>query len=430
MEKSLSHTEADPAFRLFERMSRRAHELGLTRQLIEDDEFRGDLITIQGQSVVNFGLASYLGLGDDARLVKAAKEAIDRYGSSYSSSIAYTALPLYQDARERLARIFDSHVVLAPTTTLAHLAALPVLIRREDHVLVDDRVHASVVTATQLLQAKGVSVSTVPHNDLVYLEGLIAEVTESRRVWYLTDGVFSMDGDTAPAGEINALLDRYENLNVYCDDAHGFGWAGQHGRGTYLGRAGWHDRLVVVAGLSKSFGATGGVIATIDRERAEVIEITGAPLIFGGPIPPAALGAAVASGDVHLSDELPGRQAELARRIEFVNRFSIEVGLDFTANDGTPLWFLDVGDARNALGLAHVMKRSGFYLHGASFPVVPLGHAGVRFSVTLYNSLSQIEDMLICLSDKRLELFGETEIVVDLDEIAALEEHPVTDQIS
>ena len=430
MEKSLSHTRADRVLDLLTRTSRRAQEMGLIRQLIEDEEFRGDRITIQGQSVANFGLCSYLGLGDDDRLAKAAKEAIDRYGTSYSSSIAYTALPLYQDVRERLGRMFDAHVVLAPTTTLAHFTALPVLIRPEDHVFVDSRVHASVLTATQLLLANGASVHTVPHNDLARLEELIAEISQSRRVWYLTDGVFSMDGDLAPAEGINALLDRHENLNVYCDDAHGFGWAGQHGRGIYLDQAGWHGRLVVVAGLSKSFGAMGGVIATTDPERAEAIEATGAPLIFGGPIPPAALGAAVASGDVHLSDELPERQAELVRRIEFVNRFSAEIGLNLAARDRTPLWFLDVGDPRNAMGLLALVKRAGFYLNGASFPAVPHGHAGLRFTVTLYNSLAQIEEMLTCLNDKRLELFGETEVVVDLEKTAVSEELPVADQSS
>ena len=420
MANSPSHSQTDLVFRIYERMSRRAQKLGLIRQLIEDEVFRGDQITIQGQSVANFGLCSYLGLGDDKRLAEAAKDAIDRYGTSYSSSLAYTALPLSKDVRERLAQIFGAHIVLAPTTTLAHLAALPVLIRSDDHVLVDGRVHASVAMATQLLQANGVSVHAVPHNDLVRLEELVADAGESRRVWYLTDGVFSMDGDMAPAAEINTLLDRYDNLNVYCDDAHGFGWAGQHGRGTYLDRAGWHDRLVVVAGLSKSFGATGGVVATTNPERAAAIEVTGGPLIFGGPIPPAALGAAVVSGDIHLSDELPDRQAELGRRIEFVNRFAEEIGLDFTAREHSPLWFLDVGDARNALELVRVMKQSGFYLNGASFPAVPLGHAGVRFTVTLYNSLQQIEDMLVCLNDKRLELFGKTEIVIDLEKAGAL----------
>ena len=430
MEKSLSNTRADPAFRLFARMSRRAHEVGLTRQLIEDEEFRGDQITIQGQSIANFGLCSYLGLGDDQRLVKAAKDAIDRYGNSYSSSIAYTALPLYGDLNQRMGRMFDAHVVLAPTTTLAHLAALPVLIRPEDYVLVDGRVHASVVMTTQLLQAKGVSVLTVPHNDLVRLESMIAEVGESRQVWYLTDGIFSMDGDVAPAEEINALLDRYENLNVYCDDAHGFGWAGKHGRGTYLGRAGWHERLVISVGLAKSFGTMGGVVATTNSEFAMMIRLTGAPLIFGGPIPPAILGASIASADIHLSGELSDIQDKLNQRISFVNSFSKEIGLPLAATDHTPVWFLDVARGESMLELLAAMRESGFCLNGAVFPVVPRGHAGARFTVTNYNSLQQIEDMLICLNDHRLELFGETEIEVDLDRIEWSAQQPVADQLS
>ena len=429
MEKSPSHPQADPAFKLFERMFRRAHDLGLTRQLIEDDEFQGDRITIQGQSVANFGLCSYLGMGDDQRLVKAGKDAIDRYGNSYSSSIAYTALPLYGHLSERMAQMFDAHVVLAPTTTLAHFTALPVLIRPEDHVVVDSRVHASVVTATQLLRAKGVSVLTVPHNDLVRLEELIAEIGESHRIWYLTDGIFSMDGVMAPAQEINALLDRHENLNVYCDDAHGFGWAGRHGRGIYLDRAGWHERLVISVGMAKSFGTMGGVVATTNSEFAMMIRLTGAPLIFGGPIPPAILGASIASADIHLSDELGEIQDRLNQRISLVNSLSREIGLPLAAMDHTPLWFLDVGSGMHAMALVAAMKESGFYLNGAVFPVVPRGHAGARFTVTNYNSLQQIEDMLVCLNDQRLELFGETEIVIDLDRTGSSEERATSEKI-
>ena len=409
-------------------MSRRAYELGLTRQLIEDDEFQGDRITLQGQSVANFGLCSYLGLGDDKRLVEAAKDAIDRYGNSYSSSIAYTALPLYEDLSDRMGRMFDAHVVLAPTTTPAHFAALPVLIRPEDHVLVDRRIHASVVTATQLLQANGVTVHTVPHNDLARLEEMIAEVSESRRVWYLTDGVFSMDGDMAPAGKINALLDQYENLNVYCDDAHGFGWAGKHGRGIYLDRAGWHERLVISVGMAKSFGTMGGVVATTNSEFATMIRLTGAPLIFGGPIPPAILGASIASADIHLSDELAHIQDRLNQRISFVNSLSREIGLPLAAIDHTPLWFLDVAKGGSMLELLSAMRESGFYLNGAVYPVVPRGHAGARFTVTNYNSVQQIEDMLVCLNDKRLELFGETEIEINVERVSTANNKPIFDQ--
>lgn len=419
MEKTLTPTRADRLLRVFKRLAETTREAGVSRQLIEDQELHGESIILAGKKLGNFGLSSYLSLGNDPRVKAAAKDAIDRYGASYSSSTAYTAVPLYGELRERLGQIFDASVVLAATTTLGHLAALPVMIRPGERALVDSQSHASVMLATQVLQANGVPISTVPHSDMVALTEAIEEAPDSERVWYLTDGVFSMKGDVAPAEELLALLDEHPNLHIYCDDAHGFGWDGLHGRGQQLRRMGWHERLVVVVGLAKAFGSLGGVIAVPSGELAETIELTGPVLTFGGPIPPPNLGASVASADILLSEELPGRQSQLLTRIRQVNDLGAQMGLPLAAWDETPLWFLDVGELSDMMKLVVGMRDSGFFLNAAAFPVVPQGHAGVRFTVTLDNSPSQIEAMLTQLNDKRLELFGETEIEIDLTGQAA-----------
>jgi 7-keto-8-aminopelargonate synthetase-like enzyme len=400
--------------RLFQDHASRARDLGISRQLIEDDIFGGESIVLNGKRLANFGLCSYLGLGDDERLKEGARRAIDKFGTSYSSSIAYTAIPLYRDLRERMEAIFGASVVLAPTTTLAHLAALPVLVRPGDQVLVDAVAHASLQTATQLLQANGIPVQKVPHNDLAAAEKAISDFQGAGRVWLLIDGVYSMHGDLAAAAEIDALLDLHPRLHVYCDDAHGFGWDGEHGRGTYLARASWHDRLVVAAGLSKSFGATGGVIVMPDPQLADLVELVGPPLTFGGPIPPASLGAAVASADIHLSDELAERQTEFRERIDLVNKLALEMGIPLSDFDPTPIWYLELGAYDSMTKIFLGMRDDGFFLNGSAFPVVPHGQAGLRFTITLYNSARQIEDMLTCLHERSLPLITRTEIEIDL----------------
>jgi 7-keto-8-aminopelargonate synthetase-like enzyme len=414
MEKTLSPTRGARMMRLFHRNAARAREIGISRQLIEDEILVGDSIHIDGRRYANFGLCSYLGLGDDPRLKAGAHRAIERFGTSYSSSIAYTAIPLYEELKQRLDMMFDAHSVLAPTTTLAHFAALPVLVRPGETVLVDAVSHASVQTATQLLQANGIEVRVVPHSDVAAVDSILLEQESHGRVWLLIDGIYSMYGDIAPAAELAVLLDRHPNLHIYCDDAHGFGWDGDKGRGSYLARAPWHERLVVVTGLSKSFGAAGGVIVTPDPELAEFIELVGPPLTFGGPIPPASLGAAVASADIHLSGDLPRLQAELRSRIDLVNRLAVDIGIPLADYDPSPIWYLEVGDYDRSAALCVAMMDAGFFLNGSAFPVVPHGHAGVRFTVTRYNSPEQIEDMLTAFHEKILEVVGGTEIVVDL----------------
>jgi 7-keto-8-aminopelargonate synthetase-like enzyme len=258
------------------------------------------------------------------------------------------------------------------------------------------------------------------------LEAILIEHQSEGRVWLLVDGIYSMYGDIAPAAELSILLDRYPNLHIYCDDAHGFGWDGDKGRGSYLARAPWHERLVVVAGLSKSFGATGGVIVTPDPELAEFIELVGPPLTFGGPIPPASLGAAMASADIHLSDDLTRLQAELKSRIDLVNRLAFDIGIPLAAYDPSPIWYLEVGDYDRSAALCVAMMEAGFFLNGSAFPVVPHGRAGVRFTITRYNSPEQIEGMLTAFHEKILEIIGETEIVVDLTARTPVVEGPTT----
>jgi 7-keto-8-aminopelargonate synthetase-like enzyme len=424
MEKGFSHTRAQRVLDMFRTTSTAAHELGVGRQLIEDSSFAGDTIIIRGQRVANFGLCSYLGLGTDERLINGAIDATRRFGTSYSSSIAYTALGMYGDLSERLEEIFQAPVILAGTTTLAHLAALPVLVRGGDVAYVDGQAHASLLAVTPALVSAGVRVEMVRHNDIDALDRRLSESDDSGAAWYITDGLFSMHGDTVPVEALHPLLERHPRLHIYCDDAHGFGWSGPRGSGTYLSRAGWHERLVIAVGLAKSFGTMGGVVATPNRDFIDMVNLTGSPLVFGGPIPPPMLGASIASADIHLSDELSVLQGELDRRIKFVNAFSDSIGLPLAAFDNTPLWFLEVGASAKVLEGLSKMKAAGFFLNGAVFPVVPRGHGGLRFTVTNYNSFSQIEAMLLQLNELRLEFSGETDIEIDLTDTSQPGEIP------
>jgi len=416
---SLSHTRAERALDQFLRMSRMSQDLGFSHQVVEDEVFKGDTIRLRGREVVNFGLCSYLGISDDRRLVEAAVDALHRYGSGFSSSIAYTALPLYSQLRERLEQMLGADVVIAASTTLAHLAALPVMIRGDDHVLVDAYAHASLLQAMPSVKANGARVTQIPHNDT----NLIADYCRANpktRVWFIGDGIYSMHGDTMPAEEVFELLESRSNLWVYCDDAHGLGWEGERGQGNFLRRVGWHERLVMSFGLSKSFGALGGVVASPDARLLEVVRMTGGPLVFGGPIPPASLAAGIASADIHLSDELEGLQADLAERIDLVNTLASKLDLPLTSKEATPMWMVEIGKTFTMGSILASVLDDGFYLNPAIFPVVPRGRSGMRFTVTRYLSHDQIGSMLISISEA-IEKYSGPEDVVDLTILEARE---------
>ena len=234
---------------------------GIIHLVDESEWLDGRTIRVAGRELLHFGSCSYLGLELDPRLKEGAAEAAGRYGTHYSCSRAYVSARPYAELEELLERIFEAPVVVAPTTTLAHLAALPILCDSDDVLLLDHQAHNSLRMASHQVRAGGARVEIVRHGRLDLLEEQIEALRgDARRIWYAGDGVYSMFGDLAPVDGLRALADRHEQLHLYLDDAHGISWRGPHGRGYVLETAPIHERMVVATTLAKSFGTGGSVL--------------------------------------------------------------------------------------------------------------------------------------------------------------------------
>jgi 7-keto-8-aminopelargonate synthetase-like enzyme len=372
-------------------------------------------MTIYGTKLVDFGSCSYLGLNRDDRLKAGAHDAVDRFGPNYSSSTVYTSLGLYRELEEKLSRIFDAPALAAPTTTLAHLGAIPVLALPGDLVILDQNAHATLQLTADVLRGRGVQVETVAHNNVAELRKRLVETTaDFKRVWYVADGLYSMYGDLAPAREVAPLLDEFPNLHVYYDEAHSVGWLGRSGRGHVLNEVPWHRRMVIAAGLAKSFGAHGAVLAFGTEEMRRRVLLVGSTFTFSGPIQVASLGAAVASADIHLSPEHAMRQQHLDAQISMVRSLLLERGLPVVRLDQTPIWFIKVGPANTTAKLVRGLMDDGFYTNPASFPALPLGSAGIRFTQTLHHTDDQLRSLIDAIAH-RMSSLG-PQFVVDLRE--------------
>jgi 7-keto-8-aminopelargonate synthetase-like enzyme len=399
-------------------------DAGVIRIRVDDQASTGDTITVDGRPLVNFGSCAYLGLNVDPRLKRGAIDAIERFGPVFSSSAAYTSVDLYTTLEDDLTKIFGTgHIVLPTTTTLGHLAALPVLVSPDDVVLVDAQSHASVHLATEVLRGRGVRITDLPHNDMGALETAIENANEgsSCRVWYLADGIYSMFGDVAPVHTIAEFMDRYPSLHVYVDDAHGFGWQGLHGRGYVLDEIPLHERMVIAVSLAKSFGTGGAALLFADPDTARRVWLTGGTLTFSGPIHPAELGAAVAATEIHLSEEHAQRQARLVSQIELVHDLLVDHQLPAVALDPTPIWYIRTGRLDLAIELTRRLMKDGFYVNPAAFPAVPRGYGGIRFTHTLYQSDDQIGSLIESMARHVPELLDDLDVVIDLTEQPAKE---------
>lgn len=366
---------------------------GLVCRVAEDDRFDGRCITLDGRRLINFGSCSYLGLETDARLKTAACEAVLRYGVQFSASRAYVSAPLYRDLEEHVSTMVGgAPVVIAPSTSLAHLSAIPVLIREKDAVLYDIQVHASVQGTFAELRQRGIPCEPVRHNRLDRLEERVRALSAKHdRIFYLCDGVYSMHGDVLDVAGLYSLLDRQPALWAYVDDAHGFGWSGQRGAGTVLGHRCLHQRMVVAFGLSKSFAAAGGAIVLPHWQLADQIVTNGRTMIFSGPLQPAQLGAGLASARIHLSDELPRLQRELVQRIDTFDDVARLAGVPVLHMDRSPIRFVQIGDERAAVEAAFKLMERGFYVNVACYPAVPRRRAGIRLMLNLHQRHSDIE---------------------------------------
>jgi 7-keto-8-aminopelargonate synthetase-like enzyme len=367
----------------------------MLHQTASNESFDGRLIYVNGKELINFGLCSYLGLEQDWRLKQGVIDAVTRYGTQFSTSRSYVSAPAYLELEEMLDRLFEGHTLVTPTTTLGHLAALPTLVEPEDAIILDLQVHNSVQTAAKQLQAQGVFVDVVPHNSIEKLEKKIQILSkEYRHIWYLADGVYSMYGDLAPIDELGSLLDRYEQLHLYLDDAHSMSWYGKNGRGYVLEHLPIHERMVVATSLNKAFSAAGGAIVFPNAQSRDRVKICGGPMVFSGPIQPPMLGAALASARIHLDDEIKQLQEELTERVQLCNHLLIEHQLPVVASSISPIFYIQFGSPSTMLIMVEKLFQEGFYVNSASFPAVALKNSGIRFTITRHLSFKDIQNLI------------------------------------
>ena len=375
---------------------------GLAHLTAEDELLSGRTLTLGGRRQVNFGSCSYVGLETDLRLKNEACDAVARYGVQFASSRAYVSCPPYRELERLLEALFEAPLVVAQTTTLAHFAALPLLVGKQDAVICDELAHSSIAAVLPTLRAQGASAAFVRHGRMDRLEEMVTALGRRHpRVWYLADGIYSMHGDPAPVRALGDLLSRYEQLHLYLDDSHGLSWSGRHGRGHVLGSGPLPPRTVVVASLAKAFSAGGAVLVFPDAETARLVRTCGSTLIFSGPLQPALLGAGIASARVHLSNEIHDRQRKLRERIRLFNGLAEEAGISLASTAETPIRFVTTGDGEATYRFAAELMKEGYFTNTAVFPAVSRGRGGLRIALTVHQTLDDVRGLIDAIARRR-----------------------------
>jgi 7-keto-8-aminopelargonate synthetase-like enzyme len=378
-----------------------AKEKGIAHQYLEDQEFAGRVVRIDGKDVLNFGNCCYLGLEINPEVKRGAIEATEKYGSLLSNSRAYFSSPLYTQLEGYLKQIFPGYQVVTTTTTLGHCSVLPLLIEENDEILLDQYVHNSVRMAACICKANGTKITTVRHNDMKHLSTVVRRKKENgaRNVWYLADGIYSMQGDLLDIEGLTEVLNEHECLHTYIDDAHGMSWQGKNGAGYVLANGEIHERMVVAVSMCKSFGAFGGIIIFPNRDWAERIRLAGQTLIFSAPISPPILGAAIASARIHLSEEFESLQKDLMDRIRYFRNKCRQANIPVKTKDETPIQFIEIGESSKVFDSIGELMGRGIFVTAAAYPSMPKKHGGIRVSITRHLEFEDIDYLIDQLSD-------------------------------
>ncbi len=359
--------------------------LGLYRRLRMISGPQGPRVVLDGRPVLLLCSNNYLGLANHPRVREAAAEAAMRWGAGAGASrLVSGGMTIHRRLEERLAAFKGtSSCVLFGSGYLANAGIVPALAREGEVVFSDELNHASIVDGCRLARAE---TFVYRHGDVEHLAWGLREAG-SRASLIVTDGVFSMHGDTAPLTEIVELARRHD-VRVMVDDAHGTGAVGPGGRGS-VAAAGLDGEIDVMVGtLSKALGSY-GAFACCDQAMARYLVNSARSLIFSTAPPPPAVAGALAALELLCAE--PRRVERLQSNAEALRSALAREGFALAGSD-SHIVPLVVGDATLAMRVCEAAVAMGVFAQAIRPPTVPAGTSRLRLAVMASHSQAELRE--------------------------------------
>lgn len=365
-----------------------AKKSGLYPYFTEIEKIDGDNVWVNGKKILMVGSNNYLGLFDNKEIKKAAIAAIEKYGSSTCGSrFLNGTYSLHVNLEKKLAEFMKKEEALTFSTGFqTNLGVIPVVAGRNDVIIIDRMVHASVMDGVRLSFA---DVVKYKHNDMKDLEEKLSRIPEEKGKVIIVDGVFSMEGDLANIPEIVKLAKKH-NTRVIVDDAHGVGVMGKNGRGT-CEHFGLMDEVdLIITTFSKSFVSLGGFVVG-DSKIIQYIKHNARSLIFSASITPSALGAAERA--LEFIQNEPWRRERLWEITKIMNKKLTEMGYH-TGNTETPIIPVFIRDIEKTFLLWKFLRDFGIFTNPVIAPAVPPEDSLIRISFTAIHTDEDLDFIL------------------------------------
>lgn len=366
---------------------------GLRRELRRIDSAQGPHITFSGRTFLNFSSNDYLGLANHPALKEAAVRAIEKFGAGTGASrLICGSLAPHHDLEQALADFKGTEAALTFSSGYAAaLGTIGSLVGKNDVIIVDKLVHASIVDGARL---SGATLRVFAHNDVNDLEDILKWAAQRPsaparpgRTLVVTESVFSMDGDLAPLRDIVELKERY-GAWLMVDEAHATGLFGDRRRG--LAEAcEVADRVDIQMGtLGKVLGSSGGYICG-SRALIDLLVNRARSFIFSTAPVPAAAASAIAALDVLRSSEGEQRRVHLWSLVDQLKNALIGLTRSVPVVQSAIIPML-VGDENEAVALAAQLRERGFFIPAIRYPTVARGAARLRLTVTASHTAEDI----------------------------------------
>jgi 8-amino-7-oxononanoate synthase len=382
----------------------------------------GPVVEMEGSERVMLGSNNYLGLTGDQRVVGAARDALERYGTGLTGSrLLNGTIHLHLELEAELAAWMETEdAIVFSTGHQANLGCLGTLLGPGDTVIVDSADHASILDGCLLSRAK---LRPFRHGRLDKLEKQLSRARqEESGAIVVVDGVFSMEGDLAPLPEIVALCQQY-GARLMVDEAHAAGVLGARGAGCSE-LYGCEESVDLRMGtFSKSLASCGGFIAG-SKEVIEYLRIASRAFLFTAAGVPAAVGAALAALRIIRSEEGPQLFSAVLENARYLHRELHELGFHVVAPATlpdrslgiTPIVPILVGDDWKAVLLWRALYDSGVYVNVALHPAVPPQASLLRTSVMATHDRPTL--------DRALEVFAKVKSDFEAEHGALPEANP------
>jgi glycine C-acetyltransferase len=351
------------------------------------------------EPVLNLCANNYLGLANHPEVLKAAHEALDRWGYGLASvRFICGTQQVHKELEKRLSEFLGMEdTILYGSCFDANAGLFETLLEEQDAIISDELNHASIIDGVRLCKAQRFRYR---NGDMADLKVQLERASGARRKMIATDGVFSMDGFIARLPEICDLAEAHGAM-VMVDDSHAVGFIGEHGRGTHE----FHQvmgRVDILTGtLGKALGGASGGYTSAKKEIVELLRQRSRPYLFSNTVAPMIVGASIKVLD------LIATSGELRQRLQDNTRFFREAmtraGFEIRAGEH-PIVPIMLGEAAVAARMAEKLLERGIYVIGFSYPVVPKGKARIRAQMSAAHSRADLEFAVAQFAEVRREL--------------------------